>query len=1052
MSFVNDKFKDEAISVFRNLTITKEIIDAKSENNVLMRFKGKSYDVSIENVNDELLHFCTCPHKAEAKACAHAGAILIRKMMKDEKNDFNTKAEAILKTQEADQKNQGGINYFKDLFPKAPKGEQKNILYFNFEGFDQGIQLLKLQRGTIRKDGSYSLPMKFTGKDFDFNKLNMSGEVKRVLSFLAASENSGMGYTSGGISKNRFYDVNTDLMMPILKEVYFNEQELIIGATFAEDNFHIRWEASKNADGTYTIKPYFISGSKRVSLVNMELSEMGLNSLWVFDNKERCFYKHKECSKLEAVKNIVRFPKELTLSEEDLKVFFGKYYQDILDSFEFKVSEDFKREERSVIPKPKLYLEREGPKIKINLRFDYAGKEIDYFSETRELVIVEDGVIFDISRDMEEEDRIAEVLNENGVVTHKKYDEFRVDGDLIDFVVHSIPSINEQGIAILGEETLFNFKIARGKPGMVMEVRSNVDWFDIKGEVRFGKDKVEMESVLEAIFQNKRFVDLGNGKQGAIPKNWISDLKAYKGFFNREKDGLKLSKYHMPVLESLINLSRKNTLDNAVRDSVGKFKNFEKIENVEIPKNIRANLRDYQKTGYDWLNFLRDYGFNGILADDMGLGKTLQAICLLQKIKDEGKKKPFLVVVPTSLVFNWKNEVDKFSPGMKTYLHHGSGRVRGEKSFAKTLDSTDLVITTYGVLRNDLSLFAMRDFEYIILDEAHAIKNPLSVNARSVNALRGNHKLAISGTPIQNNLMELWSLFNFLSPGYLGTYDSFKENFVLRIEGEKDEGAVNALKRMVDPFLLKRNKDVIADELPAKTEMVLRSTFGPEEGVAYNNWKDYYSGEISRSIKDKGISKSRLKIFEGLTKLRQAALHPKMVDPKYEGGSAKFDLLIMEVEKVLAEGHKVLIFSSFVKMLSIVKEEFEKRGVKYSYLDGSSSNREKIIQEFQDSEKARPFLISIKAGGIGLNLTSADYVFIVDPWWNPAVEMQAMDRAHRIGQTKPVFVYKMISEGSVEEKILELQESKKQLVKDVIHAEKDIAKEMNSKMIKEIFG
>jgi len=300
--------------------------------------------------------------------------------------------------------------------------------------------------------------------------------------------------------------------------------------------------------------------------------------------------------------------------------------------------------------------------------------------------------------------------------------------------------------------------------------------------------------------------------------------------------------------------------------------------------------------------------------------------------------------------------------------------------------------------------------------------------------------------------MELWSLFNFISPGYLGSYDSFKENFVMPIEVEKDENAVRILKKMVGPFLMKRSKDVIADELPEKTEQVLKSEFNEEERIVYENWKTYYSSEITQSIKEKGFGRSKMKVLEGITKLRQVCLHPKMVDKNYTGSSAKFDLLMLEVEKVLSKGHKVLIFSSFVKMLSIIQDEFKKKGIIYSYLDGKSKNREKIVKDFQESKTALPFLISIKAGGVGINLTSADYVFVVDPWWNPAVEMQAMDRAHRIGQTKPVFVYKMIAEDSIEEKILELQESKKNLVNDVIQIEKGIAKEMDSKMIEEIFG
>src|SRR3989339_811485 len=442
------------------------------------------------------------------------------------------------------------------------------------------------------------------------------------------------------------------------------------------------------------------------------------------------------------------------------------------------------------------------------------------------------------------------------------------------------------------------------------------------------------------------------------------------------------------------------------------WKQFAKIKPEKISKNVNAELRPYQKAGYDWLCFLNKSGFNGILADDMGLGKTLQTLSLFQKIKDEKNKntKPLLVITPTSLVFNWKNEIQKFTPNLKVYVHHGTKRINSNQKIQEIIKNNDLIITTYGVLKNDLELFSKITFEYIVLDEAHIIKNPQSINAKSVCSLNGKNKLAISGTPIQNNLMELWSLFNFLNPGYLGGYNFFKETFMFPIEKNQDKDVNASLKKIISPFLLRRTKKIIADELPEKNEIILKSDFSESERRNYDEWKEYYKEEIRVSITQNGFSKSKMKILEGLTKLRQICLHPKMVDPEYKGSSSKFDLLMIEIEKILEEGHKVLVFSSFVKMLSIIKE-----------------------------------------GGLGLNLTSADYVFIVDPWWNPAVEMQAMDRAHRIGQDKKVFVYKMIAQDSIEEKILKLQESKKKLVEDLIVEEKSLLKEIDLKGIESLF-
>lgn len=1000
-----------------------------------------------------MFHYCTCPQKAGSKACSHAGAVLLYKMLKDEKNSFNSRPKTLLKKQEEEERSQSGINYFKELFPKVLEEDKKHIIYFNFENFSSTSQSLILQRGVVKKDGTNSTPMRFTGKDFDFKKLKASKEVKDVLSLTINEETMLKSHLSNGLSKEKFYDSNTDLMMPLLKKIYFNEQELIIGAVFAKEKFHISWEASKGPNETYQIKPFFVAGKKKLSLINMKFSELGLNTLWIFDEKDRCFYCHKETKNINAVKKILALPKEITLKKDEIKSFFSKYYQQVLDSFEFKVSDDMQRKEKSVIPKPQLYLERSGNKLRLDLRFNYQGREINYFSSTKELILIEDDTVYDISRDIEEEDRIAKLLTKYEIKQSKKHDEFEITTDLIDFVTYIVPQISELGVKILGEENLFNFQVSKRKAGIIMEVKNEMDWFNIKGEVRFGKKSVEIEKVLEAVFQNKRFIDLSSGEKGVIPKNWINDLKAYKGFFSMNKDGVKLSKYHMPVLESLIHLSKKSTLDKKVESTLDKIDDFKKISPTPLSKNIKANLRNYQKAGYDWLNFLRDYSFNGILADDMGLGKTLQTLSLLQKIKDKKKKaSPFLIVVPTSLIFNWKNEVKKFTPSLKAHIYYGSSREKDEALFKKMLKENDIIITTYGILRNDLALFAPYEFEHLILDEAHTIKNPQSISARTVCAIKSKSKLAISGTPIQNNLMELWSIFNFLSPGYLGTYDSFKENFLIPIEVEKDENVSKSLSKLINPFLLRRNKSVIAKELPKKTEVIIKSKFLEEEEKIYKTWKDHYSLEISRSIKDNGLNKTRLKILQGLTKLRQLSLHPKMIDPNYKGSSGKFDVLIMEITKILEEGHKILVFSSFVKMLDLIKDELELRGIKYSYLTGSSKNREDIVEEFQNSKTPKPFLISIKAGGVGINLTSADYVFIVDPWWNPSVEMQAMDRAHRIGQTKPVFVYKVIAEGSIEEKILELQKSKKKLVEDIITTESGISKNIDSETIKEIFG
>jgi non-specific serine/threonine protein kinase len=1049
---ISEKYWEDSIRVYKKLHITRKSLDEKDKIYVLIRDGNKSYDVNIEIVNSELVCFCNCSNRDDFGGCAHFGAVLLYKMLLEKKNDFNLK----LSTSKKIEEKKSDLIYFKNLFPENLLDVKKYMIYFNFENFEKSRQILNVERGIIKNDGGAGAPIKFNCKNFHSDRWEISKKTKKVLTFMNGGDNYGMKYSSSGLSKSVFYDINSDLMMPYLRDIYFEEPEIILGATFSKEKFNVAFEVKKASDDKYVLEPFLILGKKKKSLLKMNLVEFGSTSLWIFDCDTRCFSGFKNDDDVEAIRSVIRFPKKLVLDKSELLDFFKKYYQKILNNFEFNLSSDLIKESKCVIPKPKLYLEKSGIGIKFSLKFLYATNEVDYFSSNKEIMSLEQNTIYEISRDLEVEDSIVDILNENQVVLHETLDEFVLEGDLIDFVTENLPKIIEKGIEVLGEENLFNFKLIKNKPQIAMNVSSKTDWFNINGNVSFGKHQVDIKQLIEAIFQNKRFVSLSEKEKAVIPKEWISNLKSYSGFFDLSRDEMKLSKYHASILENFSEITSSIKMDTGVKEVISRFKQLNKIVPVKLSSNVHAKLRDYQKAGYDWLYFLRESGFNGILADDMGLGKTLQTLSLLQKIKDEKKSKTFLIVVPTSLVFNWKDEIEKFTPEMNYYLHHGPNRLAGKtksslEKFNKILEEKDIIITTYGTLRNDLEIFKNFEFEYIVLDEAHIIKNPLSISAKTVYDLKGKNKLILSGTPIQNNLTEIWSLFNFLNPGYLGNYDFFRENFVLPIERNQDEKANQSLRRLISPFLLRRSKEVISKELPDKTEIVLHSSLSSNEKEIYDTWKEYYKNEIKVAIKEKGVAKSKMKILEGLTKLRQICLHPKMIDSKYEGSSAKFNLLMMELENVMAEGHKVLVFSSFVKMLTIIKEEFESKGLKYSYLDGKTTNREKVVSSFQESKIPQSFLISIKAGGLGLNLTGADYVFIVDPWWNPAVEMQAMDRAHRLGQKEKVFVYKMIAKDTIEEKILDLQKSKMKLVKDLIVEDKSLLKNIDIKELEKIF-
>jgi non-specific serine/threonine protein kinase len=406
-----------------------------------------------------------------------------------------------------------------------------------------------------------------------------------------------------------------------------------------------------------------------------------------------------------------------------------------------------------------------------------------------------------------------------------------------------------------------------------------------------------------------------------------------------------------------------------------------------------------------------------------------------------------LIIAPTSVLFNWQREIEKFTPDIDYLLHYGTKRIRDVRRLRKK----SLILTTYGHLRRDISFLKDINFHYVVLDESQNIKNPHSDTAQAARNLISANRLALTGTPVENNTLELWSQFSFLSPGLLGAQGFFKENFMRPIEKEQNEQIASTLKKIIFPFILRRTKEEVVKELPPKIENVIYSPMSEGQQKIYDQVRDSYRNTIAEEIASKGLGKSAMRVLEGLTKLRQVACHPLLVDKQFEDEAGKFEALKLMIEEIISEDHKVLVFSQFVKMLTVMREYLDEEAIEYSYLDGSTKDREGAVNKFQEEKDIRIFLISLKAGGVGLNLTAADYVIHYDPWWNPAVEMQASDRAHRIGQTKKVFSYKLISKDSVEEKILKLQQQKKQLVQKLITTEGGYYKSLNKEDIIDLF-
>ncbi len=586
------------------------------------------------------------------------------------------------------------------------------------------------------------------------------------------------------------------------------------------------------------------------------------------------------------------------------------------------------------------------------------------------------------------------------------------------------------------------------KPGNYsLSVTSGIDWFELQGTFEFDGVSASLPQLLAAMQNNEKYVLLDDGSQGLLPEVW---LKRYVGLAQLGKtdgDAVKFAPSQALLLDAL--LASQETQDQVRVDLQfeefrQKLRSFEGIKAQQAPAEFTGQLRGYQQDGLGWLDFLRDFRFGGCLADDMGLGKTIQVLALLEARRTRSlpagqTRAPSLVVVPKSLVFNWIDEAARFTPKLRVLNFTGLGRAQ----WLDDLPQYDLLITTYGTLRRDIVTLKDVRFDYAILDESQAIKNANSQAAKACRLLNAEHRLAMTGTPIENHLGELWSLFEFLNPGMLGQSSAF--NALTKTGLSEADHALPLLAKALRPFLLRRTKQQVLTELPAKTEQTLYCEMEPKQRKLYDSLRDFYRASLSKKVEELGLQRSKIHVLEALLRLRQAACHPGLIDAKKASDpSAKLELLCEQIEEVLAEGHKALIFSQFTSLLAIVRQRFDKLQIRYEYLDGQTRDRRAPVTRFQEDPSCPLFLISLKAGGHGLNLTAADYVFILDPWWNPAVEAQAVDRAHRIGQSRRVFAYRLICKDTVEDKILELQRSKRELADAIISADNSVIRNLTA--------
>jgi superfamily II DNA or RNA helicase len=759
----------------------------------------------------------------------------------------------------------------------------------------------------------------------------------------------------------------------------------------------------------------------------------------------------------------------------------GEFMTEVLSEAQpprLDLPEELQYEEINVKPQPCLTFkaQKQNARLRGRLSFDYA-------PESRRCVIEKDDPrrgVYQVEsrgyilRDQDAETAFIRRLTEIGLKYvgpnhYEKRSGWEIAPTKLPPVVRELVA---EGWRVEAEGKTFR------SPGEIkIQVSSGIDWFELHSSVDFGDTTARLPELLAALKRGDSIIKLDDGTYGMLPEDWLLKYGLLAGLGEAHDDHLRFRKTQVGVLNALLSSQPEADFDETFARARDELKRFDGVEPVDAPEEFNGELRPYQKDGLGWMNFLRQFGFGGCLADDMGLGKTIMVLALLESRRrlreaagrkesqeergSEGAKNngigendsagsyvapspcrpvaPSLAIVPKSLVFNWKQEAARFAPKLRVLDH--TGQTRGKESL-EHFDDYDLILTTYGTLRNDAILFKDTRFDYVILDEAQAIKNADTASAKAARLLNSDYRLALSGTPIENHLGELWSLFEFLNPGMLGVASGFK--FAGGVARTASPETRQLLAQALRPFILRRTKSQVAKDLPAKQEQTILCELEPAQRKLYNELRDHYRNTLLDRIAREGIAKSKMHALEALLRLRQAALHPGLIDKKrVEEDSAKLDLLLPQLVELFEEGHKVLVFSQFTSFLSILRGRLDKEKLEYEYLDGSTRNRQARVERFQNDPDCKLFLISLKAGGLGLNLTAAEYVYLLDPWWNPAVESQAIDRAHRIGQTRQVFAYRIIARDTVEEKVLALQNTKRDLADAIINADNSLIRDLS---------
>ncbi len=1025
-----------------------------------------TFEVAVHRADNRFVTRCNCRTRA---ICEHVIAALFEAKDQYTKPKRTKAAKPDASSEEANNGHENGWRQFvttvhysnnvPDFSPaKSVKDGTEWRLYFTLT-LKNSEWFVVPYRTRPRKDGSYGMSYPTSSRELPFYDIACSQKENLALIMLEGVENSNRKVSpfAAGLVPNTGYHLNYGAGLGMLFDLLRDSEFYIAGDVERGHALRVEPTAARfeirmqEENDTISLSPVLIKGKTTIPF-DGDLHVLTTQPTWIARDRE--LLKLESNPPVELLLSLQAWEKKVNIPQAELKDFFAEMerlpgllsYLVLPQQERLPVIDTFSAKQIEVIEQEEALVARLG--------FVYGGKALPCLPADQsaqiglEQIQHREGLEFiRVRRDVHAEGQAREQLLATGAKQNTSGEFVLRDLNVIDWLLRELPKLTAQGFEVRGEERLQRFRVNRAQPKLRMSVSTQIDWFDCQLLVDFDGIALSLKELRKALLQRSKYVQLSDGSTGLIPEEWQQQLAHLLNLGELANDGVKVSRHHVTLIDMLYETMEHKQADRGFKECLARLENFNGIQAVSAPQNFHGTLRPYQSRGLDWFYFLKEFRFGGCLADDMGLGKTVQALALLQNEKNLGATLPSLIVCPTSVIFNWENEFKRFAPELKALAHTGLER-RRDANF----ESCDVVMTSYGILRRDLEFLKDAKFHYLILDESQHIKNPASQTAKAVRLMQAEHRLALTGTPVENNTHELWSQFNFLNPGLLGSLRYFNETFTKPIERDRDEASATMLRKMIFPFILRRAKSEVERDLPEKSENLFYCKMLKEQRKLYEHWRDYYRAHVLQQIDLKGWDKSRMYVLEGLTRLRQICCHPNLVDKEAAPESGKFEAFWEMLREIVAENHKVLVFSQFVRMLKIIARQLDGHHIPYCYLDGHTRDRKTPVEQFQNDPDKKVFLISLKAGGFGLNLTAADYVIIYDPWWNPAAEAQAIDRTHRIGQDKRVFAYKMIVRDSVEEKILQLQERKKALISELISTDAGLFKQLTVEDIGELFG